>query len=221
MKKVLVVEDVGIAAHFIQNVLEKIGYICVGPTDNFEEAIELVESSSPDIALLDIAIKGKYDGVDIANKLVNKYGVKVIFITAHHDEHTLARAMNCSPQNYLIKPIEAHDIQVALQLVELSPQKVKSPTLKHLGNKFYLDLQGAKVIYEGRDITLTKKEFLLLSLLSKKGGCAVSFQELSRALWPKNKMNLNSLRNIVNSLREKLAGVVIESIRGVGYKLIS
>ncbi len=71
--KILVVEDEIIIADHICDTLEALGYEALEPVINYTEAIESIETEKPDIAILDIQLSGRKTGIDIAEKIRNKY----------------------------------------------------------------------------------------------------------------------------------------------------
>lgn len=84
--------------------------------DNAEEALSLIEEVQPDILLLDINISGEKDGVTLAQEVVGKYNLAIIFLTAFSDLKTLSRAKKVKPAAYIIKPYEDTNLAVAIDL---------------------------------------------------------------------------------------------------------
>lgn len=114
--KVLVVEDEIIIAENICLILEDLGYEVLEPAINFSEAIETIEREQPDLALLDIQLVGKRDGVDLAVEINNKYHFPFIFLTSNSDAKTLERVKNVNPHAFLVKPFKKEDIYTSIEL---------------------------------------------------------------------------------------------------------
>jgi len=109
--RVLVVEDEMIVANQIKRKLKKIGYAVVATVRTGEKAVEIAAKENPDIALMDIKLAGKMDGVEAADELRIRLGIPVIYLTAHADETTLQRAKITGPLGYIVKPFEEVDLK--------------------------------------------------------------------------------------------------------------
>ena len=113
---VLVVENESIVSKDIQHSLKKLGYNVVGASSTGELAIELVRSTSPDIVLMDIMLKGDINGIDTAKIIKENYSTPIIFITAYADEATLSKAKLSEPSGYIIKPFKEIDLHTTIEI---------------------------------------------------------------------------------------------------------
>ena len=111
---VLIVEDERIVAKDIEQTIRDLGYRSAGIASSCDKALEVAQRVRPTIVLMDIRIKGPVDGVETAALLRKFLDVPIIFLTAHADTATLARAAQTSPYGYLLKPVRASDIQSAI-----------------------------------------------------------------------------------------------------------
>lgn len=102
-RKILIVEDEFILADKIEKVLKENGFNVLPATDNFNDAITLIKNELPDIALLDINIKGSKDGIELAGYIYSHYNIPVIFLSALTDQETILRAKAAHPNTYIIK----------------------------------------------------------------------------------------------------------------------
>lgn len=114
--KILVVEDEMIIGAKIAMLLNELGYEVTGIVPQAQEALSLIESIPPDIALLDINLKGAMDGIELGTILSNDQGIPVIFLTANTDDATFNRAKTAKPYAFLSKPFKKLDLQRALEL---------------------------------------------------------------------------------------------------------
>lgn len=103
--KVLVVEDETIIAESIVKMVEKMGYVCVGTAIRAESALKIAREKKPDIALLDIHLKGEKTGVWLAQQLNEELNIPFVYITSFTDEKTIKHAASTLPSGYLVKPI--------------------------------------------------------------------------------------------------------------------
>jgi len=114
--RVLIVEDEAIIAQDVASMLENLGYSVAGVAASGEAALVYAETQAVDIVLMDIQIKGKRDGIDTAGELKELYRLPVVYMTAHTDDDTLARARATEPFGYIAKPLTPGDIKVALAI---------------------------------------------------------------------------------------------------------
>ena len=116
-RKILIVEDEGLIAFDLQRRLERAGYSVVGPAETMEEALEAVAALRPDLAMMDIRIKGNHDGIDTANLLSREFDIPIIYVTAHGDDETLERARLAEPFGYIVKPFVDIDFRAEIERV--------------------------------------------------------------------------------------------------------
>ena len=110
--KILVVEDEIIIADNICDTLTDLGYETLEPAINFTEAVELIESESPDIAILDIQLSVQKTGIDLARKINEDYNFPFIFLTSNSDTVTLNEAKKVMPPAFLVKPFSNKEGEV-------------------------------------------------------------------------------------------------------------
>jgi len=114
--KILVVEDEMIIGAKVSMFLIELGYEVTGILPRAEEALLHLEENPPDIALLDIQLKGSMDGIALAQILQKDHHIPVIFLTANSDNATFHRAKAAKPYAFLAKPFKKTDLQRALEL---------------------------------------------------------------------------------------------------------
>lgn len=113
---ILVTEDESIVRKDIERSLKKLGYNVVGSADTGEKAIELAIGLKPDIALMDIMLKGEMTGIEAAAKIKEQIDIPIIFLTAYADEGTLAKAKITEPHGYILKPFKEIDIHTSIEM---------------------------------------------------------------------------------------------------------
>ncbi len=114
--RVLIVEDEAIIAMDLAQRLESYGYVVTGIAASSDQAIELFDSTGPDLVMMDIVIRGGMDGVETAARLRERRDVPVIYLTAFSDDETLRRARATAPQGYLLKPFRPDDIRASIEV---------------------------------------------------------------------------------------------------------
>lgn len=123
--KIIIVEDEAIIGMELEDRLRKMGYDVAGIAVDAESALKKIESDRPDIVMMDIRIKGNMDGIDTSSEIRRRYGIPVIFLTAHADENTIQRAKMTQPYGYLIKPFREHEIHAAIEIANYRKEMEK------------------------------------------------------------------------------------------------
>jgi PAS domain S-box-containing protein len=114
--RILIVEDERITAEDLGDVLTSMGYTVVGSASNGADAVVLAEETQPDLAVMDIQIKGGMDGTETARILRQRFNIPAIFLTAHADSSTIVRAKSAEPLGYIIKPFQERELHAAIEI---------------------------------------------------------------------------------------------------------
>ena len=114
-KKVLIVEDEYIIADVLRNLLQNAGYNVCGIADSVDEAVELVENHHPEFVLLDIYLKGRLTGIDLAKILTDK-NVPFVYLSANSNQKILEEAKKTNPYGFIVKPFREKDVLIALEI---------------------------------------------------------------------------------------------------------
>jgi PAS domain S-box-containing protein len=114
--RILLVEDERIVAMDLQARLQRLGYAVAGIASTGEEAIKAATDTRPDLALVDVRLKGEMDGIEVAGQFRKRLGVPVIFLTAYADADTVERAKKTEPLGYLIKPFQEEELITSIEL---------------------------------------------------------------------------------------------------------
>lgn len=112
---ILIVEDDLPFALELDMLIRKLGYSVKGRVDNSAEALEILMVDPPDLVLMDIQIKGRLNGVELAEQ-VKETNVPFLFISSVQEEHTYKRARNTNFVGYLVKPVNKFSIRTAVDL---------------------------------------------------------------------------------------------------------
>lgn len=117
--RVMVVEDEIVVSEDLQQRLVKLGFDVVAAADTAVDAILLAKSTRPDVALMDIMLHGRPEGIDAAEHLRDALDIPVIYLTAHSDSATLQRAKLTDPAGYIVKPFDDAQLRAAVELAPL------------------------------------------------------------------------------------------------------
>jgi DNA-binding LytR/AlgR family response regulator len=114
--RVLVVEDEPSIAESLSDILELLGHTVLSVAESGEEAILQLCAEEPQLILLDIQLRGKMDGVEVARLVKDKYNIPFVFTTAFADSVTIERAVSEGPFGYIVKPYGINDISAAIEV---------------------------------------------------------------------------------------------------------
>lgn len=177
--QLLIVEDDFFVAEEIQNSIEQLGFAVSARVDNGKDAIQQVIKHLPDLAIMDIRIKGEMDGIETASQLAKDYNIPIIYLTDQSDKETYERAKITSPHAFLTKPITPVALQRSIELAitqVYKDQKVKERQQKDLKtgkvfNKHYMlkDRDGLHAIHlEEIKYLIADKQYCFLYAGTKK-----------------------------------------------------
>ncbi len=108
---ILIVEDDGLIALYLTELMEKEGYRVVGSASSGEMVLRMLEKSpQPDLILMDIGLDGSLDGIETAQQVQQRFSIPLIFVTAYTSESTLERVRDVTSRGFIGKPFLDHDI---------------------------------------------------------------------------------------------------------------
>ena len=114
--RILGIEDQPLHQQRLYMSVEKMGYELIGIAPNKKEAMALFFSTQPDLILMDIALEGERDGIELAIKMNKVRPTPIIFTTSFNEKSIVTKASNTQPYAYLVKPIEINNLQAAIEL---------------------------------------------------------------------------------------------------------
>jgi PAS domain S-box-containing protein len=115
-ESILIVEDDGVIALRMQEMLRKSGYIVPDPVAFGEDALEQIGENPPHIVLMDIELMGEIDGIETARITQERYDIPVIYLTAYVDDHRLAKAKETRPYGYIVKPFMDRELLATIDM---------------------------------------------------------------------------------------------------------
>ncbi len=209
-RKVLIADDEPDILEILKYNLQKEGYQVVTAKDG-DEAIEKAKMFQPDLIVLDIMMPKK-NGVEVCEILRLLPAFKstlILFLTALSDESTQIRGLETGADDYINKPISP---KVFLSKVSSLFRRLNKNEGKVIPEKFIVQ-------YNGKDISLAKKEFELLYLLASKPGRVFVRNEILSQVWGAEVIVGDRTIDVhIRKIRQKLGVDCITTVKGVGYK---
>jgi len=114
--RILIVEDETLIAMELKDRLERNHYIVCGVVARGEDAIGQIEQFEPDVALMDVHLAGRLNGIETAKQLRAKRDIPVIYLTAYSDPWLIEQAAKTEPYGYLVKPFEERELRATIDL---------------------------------------------------------------------------------------------------------
>jgi CheY-like chemotaxis protein len=113
--KVLIVEDEVVFAMITERTLTRAGYQVLNSATTGEEAVERAIKERPDVILMDVRLASGMDGIQAAERILQSYPAKLIFISGYSDGTYEQRALKLNPAAYFIKPVSLQEIRGAIE----------------------------------------------------------------------------------------------------------
>ena len=221
--KVMIVEDESIVAMELSSYVQGLGYEVVGRVSNADDAYTMAMNTSPQVILMDVHLKGEEDGISVSKRIQLEKEIAVVYITAFTDDESLEHAIETNPAAYLTKPFNRKELAAALKIASKSQKKREVD--ENVGgikidSEFSFDPEKKALLCCGEFIHLTRKEGELLALLIASKRQVLDFYTLENSLWPEKSLNESTRRSLVYRLRSKLKHQFIETVSGIGYRMV-
>ena len=185
--------------------------------------MEALAFDTPELILLDIMLPGE-DGLSLLKKLKNSAKTKeipVIMVTAKGAEYDKVVGLDGGADDYVTKPFGMMELVSRIKAVLRRTKKEKEEGQYSVGN-LSMDLKKHVVFVDGKQVTLTLKEFELLGRLVQNHNIVLTRDRLLEEVWGYDFDGETRTVDVhVRTLRQKLgsAGDMIQTVRGVGYRL--
>ena len=228
--KILVVDDEQDICEILQYNLETEGYEVV-TANSAEEALEL-PLQEYGLILLDVMMD-EMSGFQMARKMKDNPAtapIPIIFITALEGEDNLCKGLNIGADDYIAKPLSMKEVKARVRAVlrraSLSNQRPDEQAVTTASDHqityegITLDLNAKRATLDGEDLSLTKLEFELLSLLLQHPDKVFSREDLLKYCWPQDVLVLDRTVDVnITRLRKKIGryGQQIKTRVGYGY----
>ncbi|MDY7015101.1 MAG: response regulator transcription factor [Cyanobacteriota bacterium] len=220
MACILIAEDEPRIAAFIEKGLRANGFVTTVAA-HADTVLELAFDESFALLLLDLGLPGK-DGLTVLEELRGQGAIlPIIILTARDDINDKVAGLEGGADDYMTKPFRFEELlaRVRLRLRSQPQAVVKKETLLQVGS-LALDLRSRKVQLNNNEVELPPREFLLLETFLRHPGQALSREQLLSQVWGYDYDPGSNIVDVyVGYLRKKLGSKMIETVRGIGYRL--
>ncbi len=220
MPLVLVVEDEPQIAEILEGYLRSSGYRTERAGDG-ERALSLFRSAHPDLILLDVMLP-RLGGLEVLKTVRAESATPIIMLTARTEELDKLLALELGADDYVTKPFRPREVMARVKAVLRRTQPTGQNVLLRLG-ELELDPLQASVRVGDKALKLTATEFRLLRHLAAAPGRIFNRTELLEAALPESEALERVIDVHLRNLRRKLeaanAAEMLQTVRGMGYRL--
>jgi two-component system OmpR family response regulator len=215
--RILVVEDEPALQAALSASLADAGYVVDHASDG-ERADYLVRTEHYDAVILDLGLP-KVDGLTtLRDWRATSVNVPVLILTARTSWHEKVHGIDEGADDYVTKPFQMEEVLARLRALIRRSAGQAAPTLR--AGSVVLDPRLARVTRDGATVRLTSHEFRVLSYLMHHRGRVVSQTELTEHIYAQDfDRDSNTVEVFIARLRRKLGTSVIETVRGLGYRI--
>ena len=218
---ILVVDDEANIIELAKMYLQNEGYVVESARDG-REALTKIKSIQPALVVLDLMLP-EVDGWEVCRQVRADSDVPIIMLTARSDDVDKIVGLELGADDYLTKPFNPRELVARVKAVLRRYEKSTAPSKPvHLG-QVTIDPQRREATVSGQQLHLRTKEFDLLWAMAEHRGIVLSRDQLLDLVWGYDYYGETRTVDVhIAHLRDKLEGsdVVIETVWGVGYKLV-
>ena len=225
---ILVVDDEPQIRKLLQTGLGGYGYQVITAASG-QEALVAAAQRAPNVVVLDIALGGEPDGLEVCRRLREWSQVPVIMLSVQADEKTKVMALDAGADDYVTKPFGMEElrarIQAVLRRVVVGP--ASRPNAEIQVGELTINLASRRVTVGGEEVHLTPIEYDILRLLATHPGKIMTHRTILTEVWGAEYGEMTHyIRTYVNQIRKKLRENPAANLRyilnepGIGYRFV-
>ena len=225
--RILLVEDERSIAEPFARMLGREGFVATVAA-TAASALEAFDREPPDLVLLDLNLPDG-DGRDVARELRSRSRVPIIMLTARGTETDRVVGLEIGADDYVVKPFSAAEVVARIRAVlrrtaESAPNGETAQAEPIEIRELRIDPAARRVVLDGDEVELSRKEYELLLALATRAGTVVTREDLMSEVWDENWFGSTKTLDVhIGWLRRKLGDDAaeprwIETVRGVGFR---
>jgi len=216
--RILLVEDEPTLRAQLAQALQAAGY-AVDEVDNGRDALHLGQTEPFDAVVLDLGLP-QLDGLSVLRRWREEgHAMPVLILTARDHWHDKVAGIDAGADDYLTKPFHGEELLARLRALIRRASGLASPLLRC--GPLSLDTRSGRVSVGDEPVNLTSHEYKVLAYLMHRPGAVVSRSELTEHIYSQDHdRDSNTIEVFVARLRRKLPPELIETVRGLGYRLV-
>jgi len=222
-RTVLVIDDEPELGRLIDYNLTKAGYLVLTARDG-EAGLAAARKHAPDLVVLDVMMPG-LDGWEVCKRLRQEpstAALPILMLTAKAEESDRVLGLELGADDYLTKPFSVRELAARVKALLRRAEATAAPAEVLKAGPLVIDAGRRSVTAAGKEVVLTTTEFNLLRALAERRGRVVSREDLISLARGHDATVVDRTVDVhVAALRRKLGkhGELIETVRGVGYRL--
>lgn len=197
-----------------------------------ETALKALVDNPPDLAVFDIKMP-KMDGMELLRRVREQLAIPVIFLTSKDDEQDEEAGLELGADDYIAKPFSLRLLVARIRAIlrrsdpgsptDGSQERSEAPVVSITRGKLFIDPARHKVTWDGKPVSLTVTEFLILEALAARPGVIKSRNQLMDAAYPDDIfVDDRTVDSHIKRMRRKFRQVdstfgAIETLYGAGY----
>jgi two-component system, OmpR family, response regulator len=214
--RILIAEDDPLIGAFLEKGLRANGYSTF-LADDGEKAQSLSLTDEFDLLILDMGLPQR-EGFQVLQDLRSRGKKLPVLVLTGRSERDVVMCLKAGADDYMRKPFHFDELLARVQTRLRSTGTAETNVLE--AGEIRVDLRSRRTTVNGRSVELTAREFALLETLLRHAGQVLSRGQLLSNVWGYSFDPTSNVVDVyVNSLRKKLGGDVIETVRGAGYRL--
>jgi DNA-binding response OmpR family regulator len=219
VNRILIAEDEPRLASFLEKGLRSNGFVTSVAEDGTKASM-MARDDEFDLLVLDLGLPGK-DGTEVLRELrASGQRMPVIILTARDDVSDKVGGLEGGADDYVTKPFRFEELLARVR-ARLRDERTVERTVLRAGT-VVLDLRTRRAATDGRTVDLTAREFTMLEVLIRHAGQVLSREQLLSHVWGYDyDPGSNVVDVYIGYLRRKLGTNSIETVRGMGYRLIT
>ncbi|TBW30088.1 response regulator transcription factor [Gramella sp. KN1008] len=220
--QILLVDDEPDILEIVGYNLSSEGYTVI-TANNGTEAVKLAKKKKPQLIILDVMMP-EMDGIEACEKirkLPDMEDTIITFLTARGEDYSQMAGFDAGADDYITKPIKPKVLVSKVKaLLRRYREDSASSHIVKLGD-ITINHEEYKIVQEGEEKALPRKEFELLSLLASKPGKVFKREDILGKVWGNDIVVGGRTIDVhIRKLREKIGNEKIKTIKGVGYKFV-
>ncbi len=190
---------------------------------NGMEALEKAKKEIPELIILDVMMP-EMDGIEACERLRKVHSLKdalVVFLTARGEDFSQMAGFAAGGDDYMVKPVKPKlFVEKVKALLRRRVEEEEEEELIFKAADITVNRNEFKAVCKGKDITLPKKEFLLLALLASNPNKVFKRKEILEEIWGGDDVGSRTVDVHITKLRKKIGNKYFETLKGVGYRFV-
>jgi DNA-binding response OmpR family regulator len=215
----MIIDDEETMRALVKNFLIKDGYSVIEAANGMD-ALALLENHAPDLIVVDVMMP-YMDGFSFANELKKNHNIPLIFLSAKGEEWDKVQGLKLGGDDYIVKPFHPGELLARIESVLRRARHIHKPHNRVQIGPLVLDSLAYKALIDDQPISLTLKEYEMLSLLAKNKGNVFTRDQLLESVWGTDYNGTGrTVDTHIKTLRLKLKdhAYLIQTAWGIGYK---